>query len=201
MPPAALVCSKCSQPIKEMLTWSFLNSGQGVDFDSDGGLQISPDHKYLYAVSPASDTITVFSVSGSCLERIQEVYGGDQPVSLTYSWERKLMYVLDQSVATPGIRGYHIRAGGTLAPIGNQTIPISTPIGVPGTVIFVNDGEGLVVTNKIVSTLSSRPPYLCLTFLGEHARLLQRGSERSSASSDDYHGIVRLPSVRSISWH
>jgi 6-phosphogluconolactonase (cycloisomerase 2 family) len=128
-------------------------AGQGVDFDSDGGLQLSPDHKYLYAVSPASDTVTVFSVQGSCLERIQEIYGGDQPVSVTMSWEKKLLYVLDQSVATPGIRGFHIESGGTLAPIGNQTIAISTPIGVPGTVLFTNDASGLIVTNKVGSTI------------------------------------------------
>ena len=128
-------------------------AGQGVDFDSDGGLQLSPDHKYLYAVSPASDTITVFSVQGSCLERIQEIYGGDQPVSLTFSWEKKLMYSLDQSVATPGIFGFHIKSDGTLSPITNQTISISTPIGVPGTVLFTNDGSGLIVTNKVGSTI------------------------------------------------
>ena len=128
-------------------------AGQGVDFDSDGGLQLSPDHKYLYAVSPASDTITVFSVQGSCLERIQEIYGGDQPVSITFSFEKNLLYVLDQSVATPGIRGFHIHSGGTLAPIGNQTISISTPIGVPGTVLFTADASGLIVTNKVGSTI------------------------------------------------
>ena len=93
-------------------------------FDSDGGLQLSPDHKYLYAVSPASDTITVFSVQGSCLERIQEIYGGDQPVSLTMDWDKKLLYALDQSVATPGIHGYRIGSGGTLSMINNQTVSI-----------------------------------------------------------------------------
>lgn len=128
-------------------------AGQGVDFDSDGGLQLSPDHKYLYAVSPASDTITVFDVHGSCLQKVQEIYGGDQPVSITFSWEKKLLYVLDQSVATPGIRGFHIQTGGTLAPIGNETLAISTPIGVPGTVLFTNDASGLVVTNKVGSTI------------------------------------------------
>ena len=99
-----------------LLTWP--------KFDSDGGLQLSPDNKYLYAVSPASDMITVFSVQGSCLERIQEIYGGDQPVSLTFDWNKKLMYALDQSVATPGIRGYRMESGGTLSMINNQTIAI-----------------------------------------------------------------------------
>ena len=128
-------------------------AGQGVDFDSDGGLQLSPDHKYLYAVSPANDMITVFRVQGSCLERIQGIYGGDQPVSITFSFEKNLLYVLDQSVATPGIRGFHIQSGGTLAPIGNQTLSISTPIGVPGTVLFTAHANGLIVTNKVGSTI------------------------------------------------
>ena len=70
-------------------------AGQGVDFDSDYGLTLSPDHKYLYAVSPASDMITVFGVEGSCLHQLQQIYAGDQPVGMTYDWDKKLLYALD----------------------------------------------------------------------------------------------------------
>lgn len=128
-------------------------AGQGVDFDSDYGLTLSPDHKYLYAVSPASDMITVFGVQGSCLHQLQQIYAGDQPVGMTYDWDKKLLYALDQSVAGPGIFGFHIQSDGCLAPITNKTLAISTPIGVPGTVLFVNDGNGLIVTNKVGSNL------------------------------------------------
>lgn len=39
--------------------------GQGVDFDTQGGLQLDAARKFLYAVSPTDDLVTVFSVQGS----------------------------------------------------------------------------------------------------------------------------------------
>ncbi|KAF2092356.1 putative isomerase YbhE [Rhizodiscina lignyota] len=125
--------------------------GQGVDFDTQGGLQLSRDHRFLYAISPSDDRVSVFSVSGSCLERIQVIYGGDQPLSITLN--ERFAYVLDGSVATTGIRGYEVGRDGKLAAIGNTTIPTSTPIGVPGTIQFSPDGKGLIVTNKVGSTI------------------------------------------------
>jgi len=125
--------------------------GQGVDFDTQGGLQLSDDNRFLYAVSPADDKVSVFAVQGSCLTRIQDIYGGDQPLSITLN--NGLAYVLDGSVATTGIRGFRVQSNGQLEPIGNSTIPLSTLIGVPGTVLFNPDGKNLIVTNKVGSTI------------------------------------------------
>ncbi|CAN5712653.1 hypothetical protein BH18ACI5_BH18ACI5_26770 [soil metagenome] len=38
--------------------------GQGVDTDTQGPLRLSHDNRYLYAVNPGSDNITVFEVTG-----------------------------------------------------------------------------------------------------------------------------------------
>ncbi|KKO99658.1 hypothetical protein THAR02_08242 [Trichoderma harzianum] len=128
-------------------------NGQGVDFDTQGGLQLSADHRFLYAVNPANDHVTVFEVNGSNLKRIQSIYAGDQPLSISLS-SNGYAYVLDGSVASTGIFGFQVnRATGLLSPITNSTIATSNPIGVPGTVAFSPDGHSLIVTNKIGSTI------------------------------------------------
>jgi len=127
--------------------------GIGVDFDTQGGLRLSSHNKYLCAVSPATDQVSVFSVDGSCLRKIQEIYAGDQPLALSVSPDNKLAYVLDGTVASTGIFGFTIGSDGTLSPITNETIPTSTPIGVPGTIDFSLDGKSLIVINKVGSSI------------------------------------------------
>lgn len=127
--------------------------GQGVDFDSQGGLQLSADHKFLYAVNPASDEVTVYEVNGSSLKKIQCIYAGDQPLSITLS-NNGFAYAMDGSVASTGIFGFKVdQKTGILSPITNSTIATSTPIGVPGTVTFSPDGRTLILTNKVGSTI------------------------------------------------
>lgn len=135
-------------------TYSTGGRGIGVDFDTQGGLQLSKDNKFLYAVSPADDKISVFAVHGSCLERVQVIYAGDQPLAVTLHEDSGLAYVLDGSVATNGIFGFHMnKSSGLLTPISNVTVPLSTPIGVPSTVLFSPDGKSIVVPSKVGSVL------------------------------------------------
>ncbi|KAK5989323.1 hypothetical protein PT974_10838 [Cladobotryum mycophilum] len=127
--------------------------GQGVDFDTQGGLQLSADNKFLYAVNPADDLVTVFSVDGAGLKKVQTIYAGDQPLAITLS-STGYAYVLDGSVASTGIFGFKVnQKDGTLAPLTNSTIGLSTPIGVPGVVAFAPDGKSIIVTNKVGSTI------------------------------------------------
>ncbi|CEJ92807.1 hypothetical protein VHEMI08437 [[Torrubiella] hemipterigena] len=127
--------------------------GQGVDFDTQGGLQLDQSNKFLYAVNPTDDLVTVFCVDGSKLSKVQTIYAGDQPLSIALS-KNGYAYVMDGSVASTGIFGFKVNPiDGTLSPITNQTIALSTPIGVPGDVTFSPDGHTLVVTNKVGSTL------------------------------------------------
>lgn len=132
--------------------YSTKGAGIGVDFDTQGGLMLSPDHKFLYAANPASDEITVFEVSGSKLKLIQTVYGGDQPLSITMNKDG-LVYVLDGSVAGNGVTGFKVQKDGTLKPIPNSFRALSSPIAVPGVVQFSPDGKFIVVTHKVGSNL------------------------------------------------
>ncbi|MBA3265618.1 MAG: beta-propeller fold lactonase family protein [Nocardioidaceae bacterium] len=125
--------------------------GIGTDLDTQGGLQLARKHRFLYAVNAGSDTISVFSVKGTHLTFRQRIYAGDEPTSLTV--HRKLLYVLDSSVAGNGILGFRIAADGTLRPIAHSERLLSSPIAVPGQVEFSPDGRFLVVTHKTTNVL------------------------------------------------
>ncbi len=129
--------------------------GIGVDLDTQGGLRLSADHRYLYAVNAGSDNVTVFEVDGSRLQFRQIIDVGDEPVALTISGN--LLYVLNGSVAGNGITGFRIASDGTLVPLPDSFRPLSSPIAVPGTIQFSPDGQVILVTQKVTNELV--PPY------------------------------------------
>lgn len=126
-------------------------SGIGVDFDTQGGLTLHNNHRFLYACNPGSDNVSVFAVDGSRLTLLQRVYAGDQPLSITFS--TNLAYVLDGSVAGNGITGFTVGNDGRLIPIPDSFRALSSPIAVPGEVQFSPDGNSIVVTGKVGSIL------------------------------------------------
>lgn len=127
--------------------------GSGTDLDTQGPLQLSADHRYLYATNAGSDDVTVFAVTGTHLRFVQKVFAGDQPNSVTI--RRNLLYVLNGSVAGNGIRGFKVHANGSLAKIPKSVRLLSSPIAVPGTIQFSPDGRLLLVTEKTTNkTLS-----------------------------------------------
>lgn len=131
--------------------YSTRGNGIGVDFDTQGGLTLSRDRRFLYACNPGSDNVTVFAVNGSTLTFLQKVDAGDQPLSVTLYGN--FAYVLDGSVAGNGITGFTVGANGTLTPIPNSFKKLSSPIAVPGDVKFSPDGKFIVVTHKVGSAI------------------------------------------------
>ncbi len=127
--------------------------GIGVDTDTQGPLRLSDDNRFLYAVNPGSDNITVFEVTGTRLRFLQIIYAGDQPLSLTLSGD--LLYVLNGSVAGNGIRGFRVAPDGTLTQLPDSFRALSSPIAVPGEVRFSPDGRLLLVTHKTTNLVLS----------------------------------------------
>lgn len=125
--------------------------GIGVDTDTQGPLRLSPDNRFLYAVNPGSDNISVFGVNGTQLRFLQIIDAGDQPLSLTISGN--LLYSLDGSVAGNGIRGFRIAANGTLTELPDSFRMLSSPIAVPGEIKFSPDGRTILVTQKTTNVL------------------------------------------------
>jgi len=125
--------------------------GQGVDTDTQGPLRLSPDNRFLYAVNPGSDNISVFEVNGTRLRFLQIIDAGDQPLSLTISGN--LLYSLDGSVAGNGIRGFRIARNGTLRELPDSFRLLSSPIAVPGDIEFSPDGSTILVTHKTTNVV------------------------------------------------
>lgn len=127
--------------------------GIGVDTDTQGPLRLSEDHRFLYAVNPGSDDISVFAVDGTRLHFLQKIYAGDQPLALTL--HGNLLYVLNGSVAGNGIRGFRIARDGSLAAIPDSFRDLSSRVAVPGTLQFSPDGRFILVTHKTTNVLQS----------------------------------------------
>lgn len=125
--------------------------GQGVDTDTQGPLRLSPDNRFLYAVNPGSDNISVFEVKGTQLKFLQIIPAGDQPLSITI--HGNLLYSLDGSVAGNGIRGFRIASDGTLTELPDSFRMLSSPIAVPGEIRFSPDGQTILVTQKTTNVL------------------------------------------------
>jgi 6-phosphogluconolactonase len=127
--------------------------GIGVDTDTQGPLRLSPNNRFLYAVNPGSDNLSVFEVDGTRLRFLQIIDAGDQPLSLTI--HGNLLYVLDGSVAEQGIMGFRIAADGTLTALPDSFRMLSSPIAVPGEIKFSPDGRTLLITHKTTNVLLS----------------------------------------------
>ena len=125
--------------------------GIGVDLDTQGGLRLSRDNRFLYAVNAGSDEVSVFAVDGTRLRFVQTVHAGDQPVSLAL--HGNLLYVLNGSVAGNGIRGFKVAHDGTLTPLPDSFRALSSPIAVPGDIEFSPDGKFLLVPHKTTNVL------------------------------------------------
>ena len=142
---------KSDGTLRREASYATLGHGQGVDFDTQGGLTLGRGNRFLYACNAGSDNVTVFRVQGAELQRVQRVPAGDQPTSITLS--ENFAYVLDSSVAGNGITGFRVAANGLLTPLPGSFRALSSPIAVPGEVRFSPDGRFLVVTHKVGSVL------------------------------------------------
>lgn len=156
-------------------------TGIGTDLDTQGPLQLSADHRFLYATNAGSDNVSVFSVQGTRLKFLEKVYAGDEPNSLTI--HGNLLYVLDGSVAANGIRGFTVHADGRLTEIPNSVRLLSSPIAVPGTVQFSPDGHLLLVTEK-TTNLSLSPPVAIDAF-----QVASNGLASAAPTRDASHGV------------
>ena len=125
--------------------------GIGTDLDTQGGLRLGPDNRFLYAVNAGSDDISVFAVDGTHLNFVQKVDAGDEPLSLTLHGD--LLYVLNGSVAGNGIRGFKVANNGRLTALPDSFRALSSPIAVPGDIEFSPDGRFILVTHKTTNVL------------------------------------------------
>jgi 6-phosphogluconolactonase (cycloisomerase 2 family) len=127
--------------------------GTGAGTGSQGALALSEDARWLFAVNPGSDDVSVFAVRPDGLQLVDRVAsGGDQPISLTI--DHRLLYVLNGGAGGSNITGFVVGQGGELAPLPGSTRPISSAAG-PAQVSFSPDGRVLVVTEKATNLIDT----------------------------------------------
>ncbi|KAB8168501.1 beta-propeller fold lactonase family protein [Lysobacter maris] len=119
--------------------------GTGDGLGNQGALALSDSGKWLLAVNPGSDSITVFLVTGErILRREVQPSLGEQPISVTI--ENDLVYVLN--AGSDAIQGFRLDAWGRLTPIAHSRRKLSGNGVGAAQVSFNRDGDLLAVTEK-----------------------------------------------------
>jgi len=133
--------------------------GTGAGLGNQGALAITRNERWLFAVNPGSNTISVFAVRPNGLTLVSKIgSGGKTPVSLTIHDD--VLYVLNQvqGGGVGNITGFRILENGNLSPLPGSTQPLSKPSGTDAAeVSFSPDGEFLAVTEKATSVIDVYP--------------------------------------------
>ena len=118
--------------------------GSGADLGTQGAIVLSDNGRWLLAVNPGSDDVSLFALRhGQPVLVDTESSGGDEPISVTV--HRRVVYVLNGGDDT--IAGLRIGRWG-LEPIAGSSQHLSGS-GVGGAQVeFTPDGRQLVVTEK-----------------------------------------------------
>jgi len=126
--------------------------GTGVGLGNQGGLALSQNNRWLFAVNAGSDDVSAFRVSPNGLARTdREPSRGSHPISITTRGD--LLYVLNAGGAG-GVQGFHVGNDGTLQAIAGSARPLSSGASGPAEIGFTPDGDHLIVTEKATSLLS-----------------------------------------------
>ena len=131
--------------------------GTGTGLGNQGALALSDDGRFLFAVNPGSDTITVFGIARGGVERLEVVEAqGTQPISLTT--HGNLLFVLNAGGSVgfvDSIAGFTINARGRLHAIPNSERLLSADDTGPAQIGFNPEGNVLVVTEKNTNLITT----------------------------------------------
>ena len=130
--------------------------GTGAGLGNAGALALSNNSQFLYAVNPASDTITVFQLGQSGPRAVQVIAsGGANPISLAVHGH--LLYVLNAGGAVgdaDSIAGFKIDGRGGLSPLKNSVRSLSAANTGPAQIGFSANGTVLTVTEKTTNLIT-----------------------------------------------
>lgn len=127
-------------------------AGSGGSLGNQGGLILSNNHKWLFAVNAGSNEISVFQVThrGITLRDIVPS-GGIRPVSLTFY--RGLLYVLN--AGSDSIAAFVLGRDAALRSLSAATQNLSGTNTAPAQVLFSEDGDSLVVSEKATNKITA----------------------------------------------
>jgi 6-phosphogluconolactonase len=128
--------------------------GAGEGLGNQGGVVLSENHKWLFAVNAGSNDISAFRVTpGGLMLTDVEPSLGERPVSLTVYED--LLYVLNAGGAG-AIQGFTVSDEGDIMPIMDSMRPLSGAEMTGGAQIgFAPDGGALAVTEKATNLIDT----------------------------------------------
>ncbi len=131
--------------------------GTGAGLGNQGGLILSQRNRWLFAINPGSDEISVFAVRPDGLILVDKIgSGGQNPISLTSYGN--LLYVLNAGGnvgGTDNVTGFVVSRHGKLWPLPGSTWPLSADMTMPAQIGFNQRGRVLVVTEKATDTIDT----------------------------------------------
>jgi 6-phosphogluconolactonase len=142
-------------------------AGTGAPFGSAGGLQETPDGRYLLATDPGSDEISVLRILPNGSLRLAQVADSNGNLPTSIAIHGSLVYVANGGAGGSNYTGFRLNAGGRLAPIADSTFALPDDA-MPGHVLISPDGRRLVGTRV---GPAAGPSYLDGFRIGSDGRL------------------------------
>jgi len=126
--------------------------GTGGPLSNQGGLALSADGQWLYAVNAGSDTLAVFRVAGTTITRTDvEPSRGDKPVSVAVHGTR--VYVLNAG-GKANVRGFTRDAQGRLTLISGSQRRLSAAQPTPAQIGVDPSGASVFVSERATDRLT-----------------------------------------------
>jgi 6-phosphogluconolactonase len=131
-------------------------AGTGTGLGSQGSLQLSADGRYLLAVDPGSNQVSVLRIAAN--GALTPVPGGAVPsggvLPVSIAVHRRLVYVANAGAGGTNYTGFRLGHHGHLRPLPGSTVRL--PDGSqPGDVLFNSTGTTLVGTRVATSLVDS----------------------------------------------
>jgi 6-phosphogluconolactonase (cycloisomerase 2 family) len=125
-------------------------NGLGTGLGSQGALALTRNERWLLAVNPGSNTLSVFEVRPQGLRLSDvEATGGVQPISVTE--HHGLVYVVH--AGSDNIAGFRLGADGQLSLLnGSARLLSGSGVG-PAQISFTPEGDFLLVTEKNTNSI------------------------------------------------
>jgi 6-phosphogluconolactonase (cycloisomerase 2 family) len=129
----------------------YATGGRGTagSLGNQGGLILSPNEQWLFAVNAGSDTITSFLVLNDGLQKTGEFPSrGSRPVSL--AMHDNLLYVVN--AGSDEIQGFTVEQG-ALRVLPESRKSLSGAGTAPAQILFSTEGDALLVTEKATNNI------------------------------------------------
>lgn len=131
-------------------------AGSGTGLASQGAVQLTPDGRFVIAVDPGSNQLSVLRVQDEGKLKLVNggtiSSGGTRPVSVAVHGH--LVYVANAGDGGSNYTGFHLHDNGRLTPIANSTVAL--PDGSqPGDVLFNSTGTKVIGTRVNTSLIDS----------------------------------------------